>query len=227
MYVSSRHYGGRMVHSQHNRDEELLNQVRIAAPCHVDWESMTGDERKRFCGDCKLNVYNISSMSTKDAAKLIRQTEGRACLRLYRRKDGTIITDNCPVGLRKIRDRARKTAAAVAAYLVVAGLLSSQAQACDYSAQSSASGVIQPQTSAVTMGQMVSIRVAPSLLEQYGWLLNLAAVLSSIGLIVLTLLKKTRPSTMGLILLAIWAFTGFIVGISSGFTSFLPPSRTH
>ncbi len=77
------------------------------------------------------------------------------------------------------------------------------------------------------MGQMVSIRVAPSLLEQYGWLLNLAAVLSSIGLIVLTLLKKTRPSTMGLILLAIWAFTGFIVGISSGFTSFLPPSRTH
>ncbi|MCC7528421.1 MAG: hypothetical protein IT342_07860, partial [Candidatus Melainabacteria bacterium] len=49
-------------------DGKLLNSIRIASPCHVDWETMTGDERKRFCGDCKLNVYNISEMTKKDAA---------------------------------------------------------------------------------------------------------------------------------------------------------------
>lgn len=31
-------------------DTKLLSHVRIAAPCHVDWDSMTGHERKRFCG---------------------------------------------------------------------------------------------------------------------------------------------------------------------------------
>lgn len=197
-------------------DFALLNKIQIAAPCHVDWDSMTGDERKRFCGDCKLNVYNISEMSTRDAATLIRETEGRSCLRLYRRADGTVITDNCPVGLRKIRDRMRKTAAAVVAYLVVVGLLSSQAQACEPVKQ--LGEAIGPQGQGTcgltyTMGVPVTMRVAPTFVESYGWLLNIAGILSSIGLIVLTLLKKTRPSTIGLMLLAIWGFTGFIIGI--------------
>ncbi len=115
--------------SQADDDSGLLNQIQIAAPCHVDWESMTGDERKRFCGDCKLNVYNISSMSTKDAAKLIRQSEGRACLRLYRRKDGTVITDNCPIGLGNLRNRVLAKTAAVTALFALLGLASgTQAQ---------------------------------------------------------------------------------------------------
>lgn len=50
-------------------------------------------------------------------------------MRLYRRADGTIITDNCPVGLRKIRDRLKLTAAAVLAIFVILGFMdSAQAQ---------------------------------------------------------------------------------------------------
>ncbi len=213
-----------MAHSKTpaDADSALLNKIQIAAPCHVDWESMTGDERKRFCGDCKLNVFNISEMSTRDAAALIRETEGRACMRLYRRADGTVITDNCPVGLRKVRDRMRKTAAAVVAYLIVAGLLSGQAQACEpTNVTLGEPSFVAPQgTASITMGVPHTMRVAPSLVESYGWLLNIAGILSSIGLITLTLLKKTRPSTIGLMLLAIWGFTGFIIGINAFATPF-------
>src|SRR5579862_5731482 len=35
----------------------LLERVSVAAPCPADWESMTGDERSRFCGQCQKHVY--------------------------------------------------------------------------------------------------------------------------------------------------------------------------
>jgi len=44
-------------------------------------------------------------MTTQEAEDLLRRTEGRLCVRFYRRSDGTILTGNCPVGLRAIRDR--------------------------------------------------------------------------------------------------------------------------
>ena len=105
-------------------DRDLLNRVYIAAPCTVDWDSMQGDDRQRFCGQCKLNVYNVESLSTQEAANLIRKSEGRLCMRLYRRKDGTILTDNCPVGLRKIRARMKSCAAAAIGLFVWVGLIS-------------------------------------------------------------------------------------------------------
>jgi len=106
-----------------NPDSDLLNRVFIATPCDVPWESMQGDERSRFCKQCKLNVYNIAQMSSKDAAELIRNNEDRLCLRLYRRPDGTLITDNCPRGLQIIRTRARRVAALLIAFSVSLGLI--------------------------------------------------------------------------------------------------------
>lgn len=90
-----------------------LDHVRVAAPCNVDWDSMFGDERVRFCGQCKLNVYNLSEMSKKEAELLVTRTEGRLCIRYYQRRDGSIITRNCPVGLRAIKRRVSRVAAAV------------------------------------------------------------------------------------------------------------------
>ena len=80
-----------------------LDNLEIAAPCHVSWDGMTGDERVRHCQSCKCNVYNISEMSKKEAEEFIAQSEGRLCVRFYKRKDGTILTDNCPVGLRTLK----------------------------------------------------------------------------------------------------------------------------
>jgi len=92
------------------RDRDILDQVRIAAPCSARWEAMPGGERVRSCEQCGHKVYNLSAMSSEDAAALIREAEGRVCVRLYRRADGSVITQDCPKGLRAVRLRAARTA---------------------------------------------------------------------------------------------------------------------
>ena len=82
-----------------------LDHIKIASPCRADWNEMIGDERKRFCSDCKLNVYNLSAMTRKEAENLLINSEGRLCVRFYRRADGTILTENCPVGWAKVKQR--------------------------------------------------------------------------------------------------------------------------
>ena len=84
--------------------DDLLKRVHIATPCPADWDKMVGDARVRFCGSCKLNVYNLSGMSRAEAEILVRQAEGEEssphlCVRFYRRADGTMITSDCLVGL--------------------------------------------------------------------------------------------------------------------------------
>jgi hypothetical protein len=74
---------------------------------------MAGDERVRFCDQCNLYVYNISEMSRDAAIALVTQTEGRLCARFYRRPDGTVLTKDCPVGLRAVRVRVSRAASAV------------------------------------------------------------------------------------------------------------------
>ncbi len=93
----------------------VLDRIMIAAPCNVSWQDMEGNERVRFCGQCRLNVYNTSLMSRQEIEELLFREEKTPCLRIFRRADGTLITKDCPVGLRRIRDRFRKLAQAVAA----------------------------------------------------------------------------------------------------------------
>jgi hypothetical protein len=99
-----------------------LNHVRVAAPCPADWDQMIGSERMRFCGQCNLNVYNLSSMTRSEAESLIARNEGRLCVRFYRRRDGSVITKDCPVGLRAIRRRVSYIAKAIGS--MVLGLFS-------------------------------------------------------------------------------------------------------
>jgi hypothetical protein len=80
-----------------------VNNLRIASPCSMNWNDMSGDERARFCNACKLNVYNFSEMTAKEVEKFVLQKEGRICGKLYKRADGTVITKDCPTGLRAVR----------------------------------------------------------------------------------------------------------------------------
>jgi hypothetical protein len=60
---------------------------------------MAGDEKCRFCAHCRLNVFNLSAMDVEEAANLIAEKGGLLCVRFYRRRDGTILTQDCPVGV--------------------------------------------------------------------------------------------------------------------------------
>lgn len=97
------------------RFKHPLDHVQLAAPCKADWEQMIGSERMRFCGACNLNVYNLSGMTRFEAESLIARNEGRLCVRFYRRRDGSIITRDCPVGLQAIKRRVSYVLKAVAA----------------------------------------------------------------------------------------------------------------
>lgn len=85
--------------------DELLKNVRVARPCPADWETMRGDERSRYCGLCGLNVYNLSAITAREAAQLIRRKEGRMCALFYRRKDGTVLTSDCGHFWKGVRKR--------------------------------------------------------------------------------------------------------------------------
>lgn len=98
-----------------------LKNVRVASPCRADWTQMSGDARVRHCAECKLNVYNLSEMSRREAEELIASHEGRLCVRFYRRADGTVLTRDCPVGLRQIvRKVSRVAGTALSALMSVA-----------------------------------------------------------------------------------------------------------
>ena len=87
---------------------------------------MDGDARTRHCRACKLNVYDLSQLTADESHALIEKTEGRVCVRLWRRTDGTVITADCPRG---IADRARRHARILMAELALlaCGLLGSAA----------------------------------------------------------------------------------------------------
>jgi len=104
------------------RFDNSLDNIRIASPCNADWNQMYDDDRKRFCGDCKLNVYDLSDMTRQEAENLLFMSEGRLCVRFFRRADGTVLTKNCPVGWKAVK--ARSVRIATAAFSVIVGFVS-------------------------------------------------------------------------------------------------------
>jgi len=107
------------------KDISLLDRVVIASPCNASWAHMHGDDKVRFCDLCKLNVYNFSAMTKPEAERLIIEKEGRLCATFYRRLDGTILTRDCPIGLRALRRglaRCVATVGTAATLLVCAGM---------------------------------------------------------------------------------------------------------
>jgi hypothetical protein len=94
-------------------------QIKIASPCKRDWSKMSGDEKVRACGDCKMNVYNLSAMSEAEAQELVKQREGRVCVRFFMRPDGTAMTKDCPVGVSRARRTYAVALGAVAALIAM------------------------------------------------------------------------------------------------------------
>lgn len=82
-----------------------VNTLKIAKPCTARWSEMDGDERARFCGQCKKSVYNVEGMTRLEVTELIQSSRTMPCLRLRRRADGTVMTGDCPVGWALVRRR--------------------------------------------------------------------------------------------------------------------------
>ncbi len=92
----------------------MLENIQIASPCHAQWDQMIGDDRVRYCGSCEKNVFNLSAMTRDEAESLIIASGSKICVRMYKRTDGTVMTEDCTVGAKKKR-RKRLAAALVGA----------------------------------------------------------------------------------------------------------------
>src|SRR5215204_5045090 len=101
-----------------NHSPIALEAVKVASPCHASWDEMSGDDRARFCGRCGKHVYNLSGMSRTEAEALVNQAEGRTCVRFFRRSDGTVLTQDCPVGLAAVRRQVWLLGAAAAVFVI-------------------------------------------------------------------------------------------------------------
>lgn len=96
----------------------MLPKIQIASPCSANWERMDGNERVRRCADCNLDVHNFSAMTRQEIEALISKHSGRLCARFYQRADGTLLTQDCPVGIRAMMWRASRVAAAALAAIL-------------------------------------------------------------------------------------------------------------
>lgn len=141
----------------------MLDQIKIASPCSANWELMTGDDQVRFCSHCEKHVYNLSAMTRRAAETLIRETEGHVCTRFYRRADGTILTQDCPVGLRARADRVRRRVeVAMAGIMGLAGVATAQSQTNPAAQVAQAeraeiSGVVKDATGAVIPNASITL----------------------------------------------------------------------
>ena len=80
----------------HNQKEL---KVQFTTPCDASWNEMQGHKRKRFCGSCQKNVYNLVGLRTEEIRDFMCRHEGQACVRLFMRQDGTVLGSDCKGGL--------------------------------------------------------------------------------------------------------------------------------
>lgn len=83
----------------------VLEDLRIASPCHERWSDMIGDDVVRHCARCDKHVYDLSSLPRAEAERVVREREGTLCVRFFRRTDGTVLTADCPEGAQRRRRR--------------------------------------------------------------------------------------------------------------------------
>jgi hypothetical protein len=116
----------------------------------------------RFCKHCSLNVYNLSAMTREAAQQLVAEREGRLCIRMYRRLDGTVVTADCEGAIKLAARRIGRFAKTMAAVVLTAALAPLgfsrwlNAAPTDKSSSSTPSVcVTPPQPARAMMGDMV------------------------------------------------------------------------
>ena len=75
-----------------HRMKASLDAIRIPTPCTKSWDELTGDERRRHCGACHLDVTNLSALTRREADEFLAAKTGRTCVSFVHRTDGSVVT---------------------------------------------------------------------------------------------------------------------------------------
>jgi len=101
-----------------------LDRLTIPNPCNADWDSMSGNDRVRFCEHCNLHVTDLSAMTRSKAMRLVARSRGRLCVRYVPGPVSRVLTSG-PEKLYRIGRRVSRIAAgAFTATLSVSGAVS-------------------------------------------------------------------------------------------------------
>ena len=148
----------------------ILDRISITSPCSADWNSMTGNERVRFCLHCSKQVNNISEMTSKQAIELVSRSKGRLCLRYQRRPGGQIRTAEQPPRLHQIRRRASRlaTGAFTAALSLCSSVVAQTRTVADEPRAGSVAVIEQPDSSCPARPDLANNSLAGTVLDPNG-----------------------------------------------------------
>ncbi len=88
-------------------------------------------DRVRYCTQCSSQVYNFAGFDMAEAQALIFKRENRENAPLYKREDGKFMTNDCPIAVKKHKDKTMLIGGALLALIllvimVIASFLSPQ-----------------------------------------------------------------------------------------------------
>lgn len=78
-----------------------FDRLRVAKNCPASWNRMIGDDKVRHCTLCNRNVYNFTNMTRDEVQQVVDAHQRKLCARFYLRHDGTIMTKDCGLAVRR------------------------------------------------------------------------------------------------------------------------------
>ena len=106
--------------------KDFLDSINVKSPCSESWDEMKGNDEVRFCSHCAKNVHDISAMTRAKAEKLVKNSNGKLCVRYVKNPNGKLITT--PPKLTQIKRRATFAAGILATSLTFSALTYAQGQ---------------------------------------------------------------------------------------------------
>jgi hypothetical protein len=94
----------------------FVEKIEVASPCSESWDEMAGNDVVRFCSHCAKSVNNLSEMTPRQAAKLVRKSGGSLCI-TYKKQPET----GLPIFAQKINRLAARSG--IAAGVIGASIL--------------------------------------------------------------------------------------------------------
>jgi len=84
------------------------DDFKIASPnCPFVWNDNSDNpkERVKYCTQCSAQIYNFTGFDMTESQSLIFKRENRKNAPLYKREDGKFMTSDCPIALKKKKDK--------------------------------------------------------------------------------------------------------------------------
>lgn len=66
------------------RRRNLSDALETRFACHVSWDDMSGGADRRFCGQCRCEVFDFAQMEPRAVKARLEASRGRLCARLTR-----------------------------------------------------------------------------------------------------------------------------------------------